>query len=1151
MEPVRSGCATRSLHWVRSGPGFPLGANDLTGSGRVRILPVHTLWSVGAGGAFPEASMSPQLDQPAAPDSGAHPAAESPAEPIVRTRFVPPKLRPQIVQRPRVDALVARVIDFPLTVVKAEAGYGKTTAVASWLARHEYAHAWYNVGDPETDPRTFLRHLVHALQTLHPEVGAQVLARLDSDAPSPRLWRGVADALSNDLLDRVTVDAVLVLDDYDSVNVPAVNAIIDRLVETMPPSLHLVITARTMPSLRNRSRWRASGEMHEISRADLAFTAEEVSALFSKRQVQALSTDAARAAVAETEGWPIALQMLSDGLAGADAGALDTVLRRIPGPSELLFDYLADEVFLRQPPAVRRFLGESACLRRLDPAACDFALEITDSAEILRSLERQSLFVTRDAAFRYHNLFGDFLLRRSGVPPERRRHLHARAARYYADADELEESVYHLLAAGDHAAAADALARIAGPMAESGRHHALRAWLDQVPAEVLDRRPHLLYARAETLRLAARYAEALPAYERAQAQYHEAGDAAGEIRAIRGQALLYLDSVQPARAEGLLRTALARTRGDRAERQAFYLLLAENTLNAGDLRRAERMYRAVHRAGGPPPGPRLYVRQGRFADVRALVEAQRRAEQGPIQRPRAPRSHREPAALLAWTEAMVGEADLARQHATESLEVGHALGSPTVECIALARLGLGWICGPDRDLARARASCLDALRLAERMGIPRFEVEPLLGLVVIDGMEGRWEEAERRARAALAILDETGDRWVRGLVCLAAGGALALSGADGAERWLREAAAQAEACGDRFTPCAAALWLAIHLSRGGRAVEARESFAGALDTARREGYGLLFQGAALLAPRNPSLWRGMMRRAQEHPVVGSYARQLAHGLDAPPGAGGGPAAADGPATAALYIQALGAFRVWRGGQEIERGAWGRERAVQLLQFLVCHRGHAVHREQVLEALWPEASPSAAASGLRVALSALRDALSPGRGSGTESPFVRREGDTLRLAMEEGVRADVDEFTRLLKAARSAEGADADQAIALYEAALTTYRGEFLAEHRYAAWAEVERQRRRSEFLAAAERLAGLLLAADEAERAVRWAETILQHDPLREGAYAVQMEGYWREGNRALAVRAYQRCRKRLQSELGVAPSARISGLLERISQPA
>jgi DNA-binding SARP family transcriptional activator len=250
----------------------------------------------------------------------------------------------------------------------------------------------------------------------------------------------------------------------------------------------------------------------------------------------------------------------------------------------------------------------------------------------------------------------------------------------------------------------------------------------------------------------------------------------------------------------------------------------------------------------------------------------------------------------------------------------------------------------------------------------------------------------------------------------------------------------------------------------------------------------------------------------------------------------------------LYIQTLGPFRIWRKGQEIERSAWGREKALHLLQLLVCRREHPMHREEILEALWKGTAPSTATTGLRVALSALRSALEPEREAGADSLFVKREGDTIRLARELGVRVDVDEFSRLLKGARAQETVDVDESIARYESALALYRGEFLGDNRYAAWAEAERQERRREFIVSAERLTSLLIKSGELERAVRWAETMLQHDTLWEPAYALLMEAFWLQGNRALAVRAFNRCRKRLRDGLDIAPSSRTLALLDRIS---
>ncbi|CAN5198403.1 BTAD domain-containing putative transcriptional regulator [soil metagenome] len=1093
------------------------------------------------------------MSNPAASIVGAPPLPLRPRDGlVVRTRFVPPTLRRHIIARPRLEAILDQAIEYPLTVVKAEPGYGKTTAVASWLATTDYAQVWYNVGETEADPHVFLLHLIQALRSIGDGIGSRALDLLEQGDRAPRLWDSTVDALSNDLLDGLTMNTVLVLDDYDRVNSSEVNAIIGRLVESMPPLLHLVITARRMPSFRGRARWRASGEMLEVSRTDLAFTSDEVALLLERRLSQRPSADVASAVAAETEGWPIALHMLSDSLGASSSEALDSLLQRIPGPSELLFDYLAEEVFLRQSAEVRRFLGETAVLTRLEPDACDSVLGTQGSAEVLRYLEDSSLFVSTHGSVRYHNLFRDFLTRRSGVTPERRTQLHRNAAAFYLARFDDEEAVHHLLAAHEHERAAEVVARVAGRMAANGRHQTMRTWLDQLPRPVIEASPDLLFALAETSRISCRYAEAIAAYVSARARYAAQGDASGERKALRGHALCFLDTVQPARAEPLLREALRMTRGNKPARHELLLLLAENRLNAGDTHRAERLFRLVGWATthdvSRSLNPRLYVRQGRFSDARDIVEASVRSESDTDRRARPHRSHREGAALLAWLGSVTGAADEARQHGVESLEIGQLLGSPVVECISLGRLGMTWLTGHDYDLARATAYCTDALRMAERIGVPRFRVEPLLGMTIVHGLEGNAEQAEATGREALGILRETGDHYLVGVLSVALGAALSLCGKRTAEEWLIEAIRQATACGDLFVPCVASLWLAVHYARIGEAASARQSFIRALEQARVNDYGFVFEGTALLAPKNLIAIRGLLRRAQEHPEEGQYAQRIGGLLD-PDVSATSATGAESLATASLYVQTLGPFRVWRKGQEIERSAWGREKAVHLLQLLVCRRKQPLHREEVLELLWKGSPTATSTTGLRVALSALRNALEPEREAGADSSFVKRDGDTIRLGTELGIRVDADEFSRLLKVARSQETLNVEESIVRYESALALYRGEFLGDNRYAEWAEPERLERRREFIVAAERLTSLLMRSGEFERAVRWAETMLQHDPLWEPAYTLLMEAFWRQGNRALAVRTFNRCRKRLKEALGVLPSSRTMALLERISR--
>jgi LuxR family transcriptional regulator, maltose regulon positive regulatory protein len=1064
---------------------------------------------------------------------------------IVRARFIAPRSRPGLISRPRIDAELARLIDYPLTLVRAEAGYGKTTAVAAFLAQSGLPFLWYSLADGEADPLIYLLHIIHLFRTRHPLAGDQALAILEQAGAAEdtsRPWLLAVDRLANDLLDQLQETTVLVLEDYESTQGPEINAITERLVEHAPPGLHLVITTRSMPSLRGRARWRASRELLEIGREHLAFTAEEASALYARRAARPLAASVAAGLVAETEGWPIALQMLSEGAGQAEG--LEHLLSRMPGPADLLFDYLAEEVFLRQPEAVRAFLADTAILRHLEPAACDYVRGNSDSAELLAYLETHSVFLVREGQYRYHRLFRDFLLRRSGTAPRQWAALHARAAAYFRQSGDNAAAIHHLLAAGDHASAAELLTTVARAMAHHGRHQALCAWLSQLPPVLLDAHPDLWLALGHAQRFSSRFESALKSYERARGRFALAGDHYGEARTLRGQALVYLDTVQPARAEPLLRLALRKAgRSDNDLRVGLLSLLAENKLNAGNLRLAERMYRRLARiTGRETADPRLYVRDGRLALGRQFVESGLRAEatDPATWAARAPRSHREAAALLAWIDAMTGEADSARAFAEQSLEVGRTLGAPIVECISLARLGHAWLAGFDANPAQARAFYEQSRLLAERIGVPRFKVEALLGLALVAALDRKMSQAEACAQEALTILSAAGDQYMKAIVTLCLGAAQVLCDQRGAVARLTEAARLAAQCGDRLAPCLAQSWLAVHYDRRGRHEQAQAAVKRALQAAEDNGYAFIFTRVPLLGPKMQAGRRGLLNTLVKasSTVRTSYMSQLVR-------AAGGPTANSLEAVRAsepapLYIQALGRFRVWQAGREIERSAWGREKALHLLQYLVCHHGQRVAREQIVDALWPQTAASAGTTGLRVALNALRRTLGAG-------DFIGREGSQLWLQRSAGIACDLFDFTRLVQAAREAEAEDVQRAIQLREAALALYLGDLLEDNPYAEWASPERARLQSAYVAAAERLSEALLALGQPQRAADWAQAILARDPLWEEAYGLLMEAYWRQGHRALAVRTYERCRRQLAEGLNVAPSPATRALYARI----
>jgi DNA-binding SARP family transcriptional activator len=111
------------------------------------------------------------------------------------------------------------------------------------------------------------------------------------------------------------------------------------------------------------------------------------------------------------------------------------------------------------------------------------------------------------------------------------------------------------------------------------------------------------------------------------------------------------------------------------------------------------------------------------------------------------------------------------------------------------------------------------------------------------------------------------------------------------------------------------------------------------------------------------------------------------------------------------------------------------------------------------------------------------------------------------------------------------------AMTAFRQALALYQGEYLQEYPYEEWCSEERERLLTSYLQTAEQVAASLLAQEAWEDAAEVARLILARDDCWEQAYRVLMTAYDRLGNRSQALRIYQRCRERLDSELGVAPS--------------
>jgi LuxR family maltose regulon positive regulatory protein len=562
-----------------------------------------------------------------------------PGEPqlwLAETKFSPPLLREDVIPRRRLlEDLRSRLDAYPLTLLSAPAGYGKTTLLAALPPTYpELSTAWLSLDETDNDPVRFLTALITSLQRLDPDCGVIAQSLLASHIHQGAGVRGVISVLINDVLETLSDPFALILDDLHRITEPSIFVALDYLLEHRPPELHLGVATRVDPPLA-LARLRARGELTELRLGQLRFSEEEASAFLNDRLNLGLSAADLALLHSCTEGWPVGLRLLASSLDRVtSAEGRKQFLQHLARTDRDIFDFLTEEVFNRQEAAIRAFLLETAILPELTPSLCQAVTGRPDAGTVLEELYRRNLYLVQvspsqgtrssdprasrlgrptleirdprpERRYRYHDLFAE-VLRHKLVEkqPERVRDLHLRAAR--AESEPVR-AVDHYLAAGQWPEAADLIEQIGTEMFARGYLDSLIRWISRLPAEVRESRPRLLHYLSHCALWKGAWSEVQALLERALQGFKAAGNEAGEGEVLAdlatvaaaqgdversgtlfGQALAY--SVPPqTRVQSLLGRALARgTVGDwaQAERDfnsAMALVQQSGELNPLDL----------------------------------------------------------------------------------------------------------------------------------------------------------------------------------------------------------------------------------------------------------------------------------------------------------------------------------------------------------------------------------------------------------------------------------------------------------------------------------------------------------------------------------------------------------------------------------------
>jgi LuxR family maltose regulon positive regulatory protein len=377
----------------------------------------------------------------------------------LRFRTAPPVVPGLFVRRTRLNSLLDRAVDGPVTLVSAGPGSGKTLTLADWTQHTAHRVAWLSIEPSDNQLSGFWSALIAAIRACGCVEPGSVLSDL-----APAASFGVEDAMRVvDALAQLPAPLVIVLDDVQHLRDRDVLESMQKFLDRPAPTVRLILSARYDPALRLQ-RLAISDRLSEIRADQLAFTNAEADQLLSAGGLPLEPATTARL-VDRTRGWAAGLRLA---LSGLDRDAPEEAVTRLRGSDRPVADYLMQEVLGQLSEQDRRFLLRSSVA---EPVTADLAQVLTGEADAQAQLEKVEVgtgFIVGLGGgrswFTWHPLFRELLLHQVAVEyPGLVGELHGRAAGWLVEHGDPLAAIRHLTAAGDWVAIGHVLTEWVAP----------------------------------------------------------------------------------------------------------------------------------------------------------------------------------------------------------------------------------------------------------------------------------------------------------------------------------------------------------------------------------------------------------------------------------------------------------------------------------------------------------------------------------------------------------------------------------------------------------------------------------------------------------------------------------------------------------------
>ncbi len=340
----------------------------------------------------------------------------------------------ELLRRKHLDRVLSAIYDYPLTIIEAPIGFGKTTAVRGFLKAERNTPLWItflNTGDSTLPWSNFTAQLSRLDETVSAKLKA---LGVPTDIPQ------VEKVLS--LLNSIAFPAktVLVIDDFHLSPDISISRFLLRIIMEQMDNLHIVIITRDTTHL-DFSELFSKGLCYIISQQQLKFSDDEVHT-YCRMMVDGISEAKIKKISEYSDGWISLIYMILLALEnGVPVGMNDSI------------DELVEKtLFKPYDEQIRSFLLKLSFMDVFSAKQAQFVTGDEKAAELLKKLRKENAFVYYDQAsqtYKIHNILLDFLRMKRHFNQEALRELYLRLGEWELSCNNFITAYGYFYKAGD------------------------------------------------------------------------------------------------------------------------------------------------------------------------------------------------------------------------------------------------------------------------------------------------------------------------------------------------------------------------------------------------------------------------------------------------------------------------------------------------------------------------------------------------------------------------------------------------------------------------------------------------------------------------------------------------------------------------------